>query len=170
MFPNGQVTLPPVAEVRTLPPEIEESATTVHGESKRPEHSQRGVPTNGTSMAAPHVSGALALILAATHVRSVPAARRAFVLQDLITSSVEEIGDAGRDHRFGFGRINVLRALALAKDPGDADEATVARILLGTRSEIPARLLFVTDVLCRVPSAVLPRVVASSLPPIAWRV
>lgn len=73
---------------------------------------------NGTSMAAPHVSGALALLLAATGIRLVSAERRAFVLQDLITSSVDEFGEAGRDHRFGFGRINALRAIAFAKERG----------------------------------------------------
>ena len=73
---------------------------------------------NGTSMAAPHVSGAIALLLAATDIRSVPTDRRAFVLQDLITSSVEELGEAGRDHRFGFGRVNVLRAITFAKEQG----------------------------------------------------
>lgn len=73
---------------------------------------------NGTSMAAPHVSGALALLLAATNIRSVSAARRAYLLQDLLISSVEELGEAGRDHRFGFGRINALRAVAMATDLG----------------------------------------------------
>lgn len=73
---------------------------------------------NGTSMAAPHVSGSLALLLAATNIRSVPAARRAYLLQDLLISSVEELGEAGRDHRFGFGRINALRAVAMATELG----------------------------------------------------
>ena len=73
---------------------------------------------NGTSMAAPHVSGAMALLLAATQIRSVPVNRRALLLQDLIASSVEELGEAGHDHRFGLGRINVLRAIAFAKDLG----------------------------------------------------
>ena len=73
---------------------------------------------NGTSMAAPHVSGALALILAATGIRAIPSGRRAYLLQDLLISSVEELGEAGRDHRFGFGRINTLRAVAMAIDLG----------------------------------------------------
>lgn len=73
---------------------------------------------NGTSMAAPHVAGAIALLLAATNIRSVPQPRRAFLLQDLIVSSVEEIGESGKDHRYGFGRINILRAIAFAKEQG----------------------------------------------------
>ena len=73
---------------------------------------------NGTSMAAPHVSGTLALLLAATNIRAIPPERRAYLLQDLVISSVEELGEAGRDHRFGFGRINALRAVAMAKALG----------------------------------------------------
>lgn len=73
---------------------------------------------NGTSMAAPLVSAAMALLLSATSIRSVPADRRAFLLQDLLISTVDELGESGKDHRFGFGRINVLRAIARAKDLG----------------------------------------------------
>lgn len=47
---------------------------------------------NGTSMATPHVSGALALLLAATNIRAVPPERRAYLLQDLLISSVEDSG------------------------------------------------------------------------------
>jgi subtilisin family serine protease len=74
---------------------------------------------NGTSMATPHVAGALALILSATQIREqVPDTERAFVLQDLLTGSAEELGEAGQNHRFGFGRIDVLRAIGFAIERG----------------------------------------------------
>jgi hypothetical protein len=70
-------------------------------------------------MATPHVAGAIALLLSATSIKKTVAdAQRAFLLQDLLTGSVEELGEAGQDHRFGFGRIDVLRAIGFAKDLG----------------------------------------------------
>jgi subtilisin family serine protease len=71
---------------------------------------------NGTSMAAPHVAGAIALLLSATSIREKEEGkRRAFVIQDLITGSVDEAGESGQDHRYGFGTLNVLRAIDLAR-------------------------------------------------------
>ena len=74
---------------------------------------------NGTSMAAPHAAGAIALLLSATDIRDrIDPTERALVLQDLLTGAAEELGEAGKDHRFGFGRVDVLRAIGLAKDLG----------------------------------------------------
>ena len=70
-------------------------------------------------MATPHVAGAIALLLSATSIKqNVSSNQRAFLLQDLLIGSVDEMGEAGQDHRYGFGRINALRAIGFAKERG----------------------------------------------------
>lgn len=72
---------------------------------------------NGTSMATPHVAGAIALLLAATSLRKkIATGKLAFTIQDLLTGSVEELGESGQDHRYGFGRLDVLRAIGFARE------------------------------------------------------
>jgi len=73
---------------------------------------------NGTSMAAPHVAGAIALLLSATNIRNESPGDRAFLIQDLLTGSSEELGEAGQNHRYGFGRLDILRAIGFAKKFG----------------------------------------------------
>jgi subtilisin family serine protease len=64
----------------------------------------------GTSMAAPHVSGALAVLLSAGH-----SPQSAI---DRLTSTATDLGPPGRDDSFGFGLID------LAKAVGPPDAAT----------------------------------------------
>jgi subtilisin family serine protease len=74
---------------------------------------------DGTSMATPHVAGAIALLLSATSIsKRPPTVERAFIINDLLTGSVEELGESGQDHRYGFGRLDVLRAIGFAKERG----------------------------------------------------
>ena len=70
---------------------------------------------SGTSMATPHVAGAIALLLAASSIREKESSfQRATLIQDLICGSVEDLGECGQDHRFGFGRLDILRAIDFA--------------------------------------------------------
>jgi subtilisin family serine protease len=74
---------------------------------------------NGTSMATPHVAGAMALLLSENRsIREVDGRDRSQLLKDLLVSTVQPLGESGQNHRFGFGRINALRAMGLAIDLG----------------------------------------------------
>ena len=40
------------------------------------------------------------------------------LLKDFILGSVEKLGESGQDHRYGFGRLDVLRAIDFALERG----------------------------------------------------
>lgn len=63
---------------------------------------------NGTSSATPHVAGLMGLIL------SVDPDLRSWEVEDIIKLTADDLGPAGRDQQFGFGRINCRRALEAA--------------------------------------------------------
>jgi subtilisin family serine protease len=70
---------------------------------------------SGTSMASPHVAGAAALILSARP-QALPAEVRR-----ILVSSVQDLGPVGWDADFGWGRLNLARAVRLATCYVDAD-------------------------------------------------
>ncbi len=65
---------------------------------------------SGTSMAAPHVCGLAALIMSQHPEYSSPQVRQT------ISNYADDIGAAGKDASFGYGRINAQRALAVSND------------------------------------------------------
>ncbi|MFQ5814762.1 MAG: S8 family peptidase, partial [Anaerolineae bacterium] len=68
---------------------------------------------SGTSMSAPHVAGLAALLFSQDDTRSNATVR------SLIEGSADDLGDAGWDQYYGYGRINAYRALMSAViEPG----------------------------------------------------
>jgi subtilisin family serine protease len=71
---------------------------------------------NGTSMATPHVAGAIALLLSsdAPLLSGLKGRDRVNTVQTVLSGTVRELGEAGQNHRYGYGRLDVLRALGFA--------------------------------------------------------
>jgi hypothetical protein len=44
--------------------------------------------------------------------------RRATLLKDFILGSVEKLGESGQDHRYGFGRLDVIWTIDFALERG----------------------------------------------------
>ncbi|MEX2292300.1 MAG: S8 family serine peptidase [Acidimicrobiales bacterium] len=63
----------------------------------------------GTSMATPHVSGALAVLLSAGHTPQGAI--------DRLLATAKDLGPSGRDDSFGFGRIDLARAAGATSTP-----------------------------------------------------
>jgi subtilisin family serine protease len=76
---------------------------------------------SGTSLSAPVAAGVVALVISANPTLSGQQA------QDIVKQSADDLGTIGWDPRFGFGRVNAARAVALAVTaPSDTQPPTVA--------------------------------------------
>ena len=85
----------------------------------------------GTSMASPHVAGVVALLYARN-----PNLTFAQVKQ-IITSTADDVGPAGRDDQFGAGRVNAARAVAAVTDSTPGDDPPTATPTLPGPSHTP---------------------------------
>jgi len=90
-------------------------------------------PQIGTSMAAPHVSGVIAL-MKAVFPGLIPQTFDQLLAAGMLT---EDLGSPGRDELFGFGRISARRAIDAALAAGSVDQTGV---LSASASQLNFRL------------------------------
>jgi len=84
--------------------------------------------SNGTSMAAPHVAGVAALVLAANPDLSADEVR------EVLQSSAMDLGEPGRDDIFGHGLVDAAAAVREALDRAGQATSTEPALSLSTRS------------------------------------
>jgi len=71
---------------------------------------------NGTSMAAPGVSGGLALLVQRYRQLNSGANPKNALMKALLCNGASDRGNAGPDFRFGFGSMNLIRSLKMMED------------------------------------------------------
>ena len=89
---------------------------------------------SGTSMASPHVAGLAGLLLGQDPLRTVDD------LTQLIATTADDLGDGGRDDRFGYGRVNATAALRAGQE--QLQNVSTTEVVASKRSQTAQVKLF----------------------------
>ncbi len=84
---------------------------------------------SGTSMATPHVAGAIALMLEAN-----PALDH-FAVKEILQATALDLGAPGRDNSFGAGRVDAYEAVAAAMGGGIPMRLQTSRFVAGVNAD-----------------------------------
>jgi len=91
------------------------------------------VSTTGSSISAPHVSGAFALLRSAFPTAGIE------VLEDTLRNTAADLGDPGADNVYGYGRIDVWAAYQSLLNSGQHPTATPTPTLTATPVPTPTQ-------------------------------
>jgi len=93
---------------------------------------------NGTSMAAPGVSGGLALLVQRYRQLNAGANPKNGLSKAILVNGADDKGNSGPDFRYGFGRLNLVRSLAMIEG-NTYFNSTVANTVTNTHTiSVPA--------------------------------
>lgn len=125
------IAAPGVAIVSTVPPVSTGAVNHFVTGGRSPYYG----PLSGTSMAAPHVAGAVALVLEADPELTPPEVKR------ILLATAQDIGPVGTDNETGYGFLNVAAAVQVTKDPGLLDSPTYRSRLAAIPEPPPEAIL-----------------------------
>lgn len=95
---------------------------------------------SGTSMAAPHVTGVAALVIASG------VASGASAVRNQLDTTAEDLGPAGRDTKYGYGLVNAANAVGISPPPSSGGIMHVASIDMDLKERSAGPNLFVSAV------------------------
>lgn len=80
-------------------------------------------PLSGTSMAAPHVAGVVALMLQANPELT------PFEVKQMLLATAQDLGEKGADNDTGYGFVNAIAAVQIAKNPALLEQPRFQSVL-----------------------------------------
>lgn len=109
---SGSSSCGPVQDGR-VKPEISAMGTSVFSTSTP---ANAYATLSGTSMATPGVAGTVALLVQRYQQLNANALPASTLIKNTILNTAHDLGNAGPDYRFGYGRINALEAVKILED------------------------------------------------------
>ncbi len=127
---SGSSSCGPVADGR-IKPEISAMGTSVFSTASSP---LNGYATlSGTSMATPGVAGTCALLVQRYKQLNSNALPPSALVKNILLNGAKDLGNAGPDYRFGYGRVNALASVRFLED----NRFVVASMSNGGSADVP---------------------------------
>ncbi len=127
---SGSSSFGPVHDGR-VKPEISAMGTNVYSTVSAPLNYDT---YSGTSMATPGVSGTVALLVQRYKQLNAGALPPSTLIKNVILNTANDLGNAGPDYKFGYGRINALQAVKILEP---SVRYVLSTATTGTTNDLP---------------------------------
>lgn len=95
---------------------------------------------SGTSMACPAISGVMAQLYQAFRVNNNAQDPTGALMKGILLNTADDIGNPGPDYKYGFGRVNALRALHVIENKSYLEESVSNQDTMRLKFAVPANV------------------------------